>query len=134
MLWTELDPYDRFRAAAAAGFHDVEMLFPGELDPDKLELLLSQLGLQMVLFDPAAGDWAAGERGLMCLPGREDEFRSTVHSALGLASRLGTTRINILAGIPATSIPSEVSTRKALGNLRRAAELAAKDGVEVLVE
>ncbi len=56
MLWTELDPYDRFRAAAAAGFHDVEMLFPGELDPDKLELLLSQLGLQMVLFDPAAGD------------------------------------------------------------------------------
>ncbi len=70
----------------------------------------------------------------MCLPGREDEFRSTVHSALGLASRLGTTRINILAGIPATSIPSEVSTRTALGNLRRAAELAAKDGVEVLVE
>jgi hydroxypyruvate isomerase len=134
MLWTELDPYDRFRAAAAAGFHDVEMLFPHELDPDKLALLLSQLELQMVLFDPAAGDWAAGERGMMCLPGREDEFRSTIHSALGLACRLRTTKVNILAGIPASSVPSDVTTRTALENLRRAAELAAKDGIEVLVE
>jgi hydroxypyruvate isomerase len=72
MLWTELDPYDRFRAAADAGFSHVEMLFPHELDADRLERTLSQLGLGMVLFDPAAGDWKGGERGLMCLPDRED--------------------------------------------------------------
>jgi hydroxypyruvate isomerase len=134
MLWTELDPYDRFRAAAAAGFREVEMLFPHELDPTRLEVLLSQLGLQMVLFDPAAGDWAAGERGLMCLPGREAEFISTVQAALGLAHQLGTTKINILAGVAPTSVPVEVTMRTAMENLRRAADLAGESSIDVLVE
>jgi hydroxypyruvate isomerase len=134
MLWTELAPYDRFRAAAAAGFRDVEMLFPHELDPVRLERLLSQLGLQMVLFDPAAGDWPAGERGLMCLPGREVEFLLSVRSALDLARRLGTRTINILAGVPQPSTPADVTMRTLTENLRRAADLAHECGVEVLLE
>jgi hydroxypyruvate isomerase len=134
MLWTELDPFDRFHAAAAAGFHEVEMLFPHELDPVRLERVLSQLGLQMVLFDPAAGNWSAGERGLMCLPGRGAEFMSSVQLALDLASRLGTRKINVLAGVPATSIPPEVTLRTLSENLLRAADLADKRGIEVLLE
>jgi hydroxypyruvate isomerase len=134
MLWTELDPYDRFRAAADAGFRDVEMLFPHELDPVRLERLLSQLGLQMVLFDPAAGDWAGGERGLMCLPGREAEFLLALRSALELAHRLGTKKINALAGIAPASSPPEATERTAMSNLRQAAELAEKEGIELLVE
>lgn len=134
MLWTELDPYDRFRAASEAGFRDVEMLFPHELDPSRLERLLSQLDLQMVLFDPAAGDWESGERGLMCLPGREDEFLQTIRSALKLARRLGTKKINALAGITPTSSSAERTNQTALRNLRQAAELADREGIEVLVE
>lgn len=134
MLWTELEPYDRFRAAAAAGFRDVEMLFPHELDPVRLERVLSQLGLQMLLFDPAAGDWSAGERGLMCLPGREPEFLSSVQSALDLARRLGTRTINILAGAPPASISGDVTMRTLTENLRRAADLANESGIEVLLE
>ena len=37
MLWQELDPYARFHAAADAGFTNVEMLFPHELEQDRLE-------------------------------------------------------------------------------------------------
>src|SRR5437764_1184762 len=33
MLWPELDVYDRFRAAAQAGFRRVEILFVHPLDP-----------------------------------------------------------------------------------------------------
>src|ERR1700692_3532115 len=65
MLWQELDPYQRFAAAASAGFSRVEMLFPHELDADRLAATLDELGLEMVVFDPAPGDWAAGERGLL---------------------------------------------------------------------
>ena len=134
MLWAQLDPFDRFRAAADAGFHHVEMLFPHELDAKRLERTLSLLGLEMVLFDPAAGDWKGGERGLMCLPDREDEFLESVRSALVLAQRLGTRNINILAGIPDASTPDEVTQRTLLRNLRQSAELAAERRVEVLVE
>ena len=134
MLWRELDPYDRLRAAADAGFRHVEMLFPHELDADKLERTLSQLGLEMVLFDPATGDWRGGERGLMCLPDREDEFLESIRSALVLAQRLGTRHVNILAGIPAPSTPHELTQQTLLRNLRQSAELAAKRDIEVLVE
>ena len=36
--------------------------------------LLKEHGLELVLFDPAPGNWDAGERGLLSLPGREEEF------------------------------------------------------------
>ena len=81
MLWTELEPFERFRAAAEAGFKRVEMLFPHELDGDTLASTLRDLDLEMVLFDPAPGDWAGGERGLLCLPGREKEFEANQRAA-----------------------------------------------------
>jgi hydroxypyruvate isomerase len=134
MLWTELQPYERFSAAARHGFRHVEMLFPHELDAARLERLLSELGLELVLFDSAPGDWAAGERGLLCLPGREEEFLQTVRDALVLAARLGTRRVNALAGIVPPGLDREAAERTAVANLRRAAPLAEQAGLELLVE
>jgi hydroxypyruvate isomerase len=134
MLWQELDPYDRFRAAADAGFRHVEMLFPDQLDSDRLERTLSNLGLQMVLFDPAPGDWAAGERGLLCLPGREGEFLETVRQAVSLAGRLGTRRLNTLAGILPPNVPRDVGERVAAANLQASAPLVEAAGMKLLVE
>ena len=74
MLWTELDPYDRFRAAADAGFRWVEFLFPDRLDADRLRATLDERELELVLFDLVLGDRARGELGIMCLPGREEAF------------------------------------------------------------
>jgi hydroxypyruvate isomerase len=134
MLWQELDPYDRFRSAAEAGFSRVEMLFPHQLDPVRVEQLLHDLGLEMVLFDPAPGDWAGGERGLLCLPGREDEFLATVRDAIILAERLGTRRLNALAGILPPGASREEGERTAVANLRAAAPLVEAAGVTLLVE
>lgn len=134
MLWQDQDPYDRFRAAAGAGFSRVEMLFPHQLDTARVEGLLGELGLEMVLFDPAPGDWAGGERGLLSLPGREDEFIATVRDAIALAGRLGTRLLNALAGILPPEVSREDGRRTAVANLRAAAPLVDAAGIVLLVE
>ena len=134
MLWPELDVYDRLRAAADAGFRRVEILFVHQLDQERLVRLLDELGLELVLFDPAPGNWDAGERGLLSLPGREDEFLATVGAAVESARRFGARRLNALAGVLPVDVPREVAFRTATANLRAAARVAAPAGVRVLVE
>jgi hydroxypyruvate isomerase len=134
MLWTELDPYERFAAAARNGFRHVEMLFPHELDGDRLVATLREHQLEMVLFDPAPGNWAGGERGITCLPGREDEFIQSIHDAITLAKRLGTKRLNALAGIVPAGVSRESATEVATANLRAAAPLVGDAGLILMVE
>lgn len=134
MLWPELEPLERFGAAARAGFAHVEMLFPQRLEADRLERMCREHELRMVLFDPLAGDWDAGERGLLCLPGRERELVDTVRDALALAKRLGTRRLNVLAGIAPDGAPPAALRETAVANLRAAAPLCAAEGVTLLVE
>ncbi|HLY64261.1 MAG TPA: TIM barrel protein [Chloroflexota bacterium] len=133
-LWPELDPYDRCRAAAEAGFRAVEILFPHELDLDLLERTLRDYQLELALFDAPAGDRSAGERGLLCLPGREDDFLQSVRQALHLAERFGTRRINVLAGNLPEGMDRSLALATATANLRRAAQLAGTAGVRLLIE
>lgn len=133
MLWPDLDVVDRFRAAAEAGFRRVEILFVHSLDPARVGALLREHRLELVLFDPAAGDWAGGERGLLSLPGREEEFLATVRDAVAAARRFGTRRLNALAGIP-KGVAREAAQRTAIANLRAAAPLVESIGAKLLVE
>jgi hydroxypyruvate isomerase len=133
MLWNELPVLDRFRAAAAAGFRRVEILFVHDLDHAAVEAALREHGLELWLFDPRPGDWAAGERGLLTLPGRETEFLETVQEAIAAARRFGTRRLNALAGIP-KGVSAEEARKTAVSNLRAAASLAAAEGIKLLVE
>jgi hydroxypyruvate isomerase len=134
MLWPELDVYDRFRAAADAGFRRVEILFVHQLDLERVEGLLRQHGLELVLFDPSPGDWDAGERGLMTLPGREDDFLTTIRAAVATAQRLDVPRLNVLAGAPPANVSREQAFETARQNLRAAAALADPAGITLLIE
>ena len=134
MLWPQLPLLERFRAAAEAGFSRVEILFVHELDPARVEALLREHRLQLVLFDPRPGDWAGGERGQLSLPGREEEFLAGVREAIGLARRFGTRLLNALAGIPPPGTPREVAEATAIANLRKAAPLFEREGMQLLVE
>jgi hydroxypyruvate isomerase len=134
MLWPELDIYDRLRAAAEAGFSRIEILFIHELDHARLEALLREHGLELVLFDPAPGDWSRGERGLLSVPGRESEFAQSVDDALRAAQRLGTRRLNCIAGLIPEGVSREQAQQTALDNLRLAAPLAERAGVRLLIE
>ena len=76
MLFNERPFLDRFEAAAAAGFKAVEFLFPYDFAPAQVADKLRSNGLQLVLHNLPAGNWAVGERGIACLPDRVEEFRA----------------------------------------------------------
>ena len=134
MMFTELGFLDRFPAAAEAGFQGVEYLFPYDFSVETLEGLLSKHNLENVLFNIPPGNWAAGERGTTCIPGREDEFQAGVDLALKYALRLKTTRVHAMAGIaPADSDPAVLEATY-VSNLKYAAEKLAAHGITLLIE
>jgi hydroxypyruvate isomerase len=134
MLWPELAVYDRFAAAASAGFRRVEILFVHALDQARVSDLLAQHHLELVLFDPYPGNWDSGERGLLCLPGREAECRASVEAGLETAARFGNRRLNVLAGLLPPDLPRQIAEDTAVQNLQALAPLAQQAGALLLVE
>jgi hydroxypyruvate isomerase len=134
MLYPELDFLDRFEAAARDGFTAVEFLFPYDHPAPELAARLKQHGLQQVLFNAPPGDWAAGEKGLACLPGRESEFAQGIDRALAYATALHCRRIHVMAGLVPAGSTREAVRAVYVSNLRRAASAAAQVGVDVLME
>jgi 2-dehydrotetronate isomerase len=137
MLFTEHEFLDRFAVAAKAGFRGVEYLFPYAYEPHELRAALDDNGLEQVLFNLPPGNWEAGERGLASLPGREAEFRDSVHEALRYAEALDCPRLHAMAGL----LPADAdeATREAhmatyIDNLRYAAGELAKVGRTLLIE
>jgi 2-dehydrotetronate isomerase len=124
----------RFAAAARDGFTAVEYLFPYEYPAQDLAGWLQGAGLIQVLLNAPPGNWAAGERGLASLPGREDEFRAGIETALAYARRLGCPRVHVMAGVQPTGLDRVALRRTFVANLAWAAEAAAPAGIELLIE
>ena len=134
MLYPELDFLDRFEAAAKDGFEAVEYLFPYAWDAPEIAARLKANGLRQVLFNMAPGNWDSGERGLACVPGREPEFLRAVQQALAYAQVLDCQRIHVMAGLVSQGCSRESVRATFVANLRSAAALAAKQGVDLLME
>jgi len=69
MLFTEVPFLDRFELAARDGFEAVEFQFPYEHPAAEISSRLDAYGLQAVLHDLPAGEWAPSERGIDCHSG-----------------------------------------------------------------
>ena len=134
MLYPQHEFLDRFAAAAADGFEAVEFLFPYDYSANELKQRLSDNGLVQALFNAPPGDWAAGERGIATLPGREDEFRSGFDRALEYAAVLGNTRVHVMAGLLAAESDRARHHGVYLQNLAYAADQAGNAGITVLLE
>src|SRR3954469_7249515 len=134
MLYPEHDFLARFEAAARDGFGGVEFLFPYEHEAGELAARLRANGLQQVLFNGPPGDWAAGERGMACLPGREAEFRAGIAQALLYAEALQCPRVHVMAGLVPAGQERAALRPTYVENIRWAAREAAKQGVHVLLE
>jgi len=134
MLFTEAPLLERFVRAARAGFTAVEIQFPYELPAEQLQQALKRNKLQLVLHNLPVGDWAAGERGIACLPGRIEEFRAGVDKALAYATALGTPQLNCLAGIRPADITAQESRHVLIDNLRYAATKLKARGLKLLIE
>jgi hydroxypyruvate isomerase len=134
MLFGEMEFPDRFAAAAAAGFGAVEYLFPYPYEPQMLRQQLSTHRLEQVLHNLPAGNWAAGERGIACLPDRVDEFKAGVAQAIKYATALDCSRVNCLAGIAPPGLPASAARDTLVRNLRYAAPLLGAAGIALLIE
>ncbi|MBE7417180.1 MAG: TIM barrel protein [Ideonella sp.] len=133
-LYTEHAFVDRFAAAAADGFAAVEFTFPYEHDPQRLAVRLREHGLQQVLFNAPPGDGARGDKGLAALPGREDEFRRSIDTALAYAQALQCPRVHVMAGLAPAGVERALLLATYQANLAWAARQAAGAGVACLIE
>ena len=142
-LYNDLAFLERFAAASKDGFKGVEYLFPYEFDSLDLAKALKDNGLQQVLFNAPPGGtdrasmshaWEQGVRGTTCLPGHEAEFRSGFLTALAYAEVMNCPRIHVMAGLLGLGHTHASNHATYVNNLKWAAALAAKQGLDVLIE
>jgi hydroxypyruvate isomerase len=134
MLFTELPFLERFAAAAKFNFKAVEFLFPYDFALEDIQQRLQVNGLKLVLHNLPAGDWAAGERGIACLPDRVEEFRAGVATAIRYAKGLGVRQLNCLVGKTPAGVDAELVRQTLVSNLRYAAKELEAQGLTLLVE
>ncbi|HCT76536.1 MAG TPA: hydroxypyruvate isomerase [Micromonosporaceae bacterium] len=133
ILFTELPLLERPAAARSAGFDAVEFWWPfaeavpPDSEVDAFVAALDDAGVQLVGLNFAAGDMPGGDRGLLSLPDRSDEFRDNIDVTVGIAQRTGCRALNALYG-------NGPESDLALENLALAADAAARIDAVVLVE
>ena len=140
ILFTELPLLDRPAAARAAGFEAVEFWWPfaepvpPDREADAFVKALGDAGVRLVLLNFAAGDMAAGDRGLLSLPAGSAAFRDNIDACVGIAGQTGCGVLNALYGNRVDGLPERQQDELAAENLAIAADAAARAGATVVVE
>mgnify|MGYP001098257417 CR=1 FL=1 len=132
-LFTELPFPERFGAAARAGFRGVEFLFPYDYAPEDIASMVQNAGVTLALYNLPPGDWAAGERGMAAIPGRQDAFKASVETALRYGAATGVTQMHIMAGC-VRDADRAAAEEVYLENLSHAARRFGDAGVVALIE
>jgi 2-dehydrotetronate isomerase len=133
LLWPDRPLLDRIEAAARAGLRAVEMHWPYDVSASDVAATARRTGVTLLGINTAPGNFAAGERGLGAVPGREREFQSTLEQAVEYGRICGATAIHVMAG----NVPATDKTRARAvfaANLRMAAAVAAAQQLTVLLE
>ncbi len=132
MMFNEVDFLDRFASARAAGFTAVEYLFPYDFSADEIARRLRDNGLTQALFNLPPGDWAAGQRGLACMPQAYDEVMRGVERALPYIEATGVRRVHLMAGLGVRSDTAQLAAYKRA--LAAVAARLAREQVDLLIE
>jgi hydroxypyruvate isomerase len=133
-LFTELPLLERPAAAAKAGFSAIEMQFPYVVAREDIAAARAAADVEFVLINMPAGDLAAGELGLACLPSREAGFAEAVEQAIVYAQALGCQRANCLAGNLPRGESHAHCWNVLVKNIEFAAEKFAAAKIQLLVE
>ena len=134
MLFHEVDFLERFEKAHQCGFKAIEYLFPYAYEPQVLADKLDQYGFEQALFNMPPGNWNAGERGFAAIPGREEEFKQSVDTALLYAQALNCKKIHAMSGIVDQQFTRQQHIETFVNNIRYAADKFAEHEIELLIE
>ncbi|VTU33013.1 Putative hydroxypyruvate isomerase YgbM [Variovorax sp. PBL-H6] len=132
-LFTELPMLERYEAAAVAGFRGVEVAFPYEYPAKEVAARLASNGLELVqILSPF--DWDAGERGLAALPGREQDFKASIRTAIDYAVQVGGPLIHVMPGKIGPQLERARCMDLFLENIGWAADAARAAGLTLILE
>ncbi len=134
MMFADSPFLERFARAAKAGFTAVEYLFPYEYPAEQLAAALKANGLTQALFNMPAGNWNNGERGIAALPGREEEFATSVDVAITYAKALGNKHIHCMAGIVPQGVSKSDAETAYIANITLAAQKLAQHNLTLCIE
>jgi hydroxypyruvate isomerase len=134
LLFPELEFPARFGAAARAGFRAVEYQFPYAWPAADVARWAREAGVEVVLHNLPAGDFAKGDRGIACLPERRSEFREGVARAIEYAQAARCPRLNCLAGATPQGAGREPYQATLVENLAHAAAQLKSAGIALMVE
>lgn len=134
LLFTEYAWQDRFKAAQDHGFQAVEIQFPYMMPAERIQAVLQETGLKLVLFNVDADTLLQGGEGLAAVPEKRQQFREAVAQSLAYAEILKPEAINVLPGRcqDANRLAEYRSTFKQ--NLRYATEAFAALGIKTVFE
>jgi hydroxypyruvate isomerase len=133
-MYGKLSVLDAMAAAKADGFDAIECRSPFEFPKEVVRDRVAELGLTLVQFNCPMGDFAAGDRGLTCLLGREDEFRASIDLTIDYAVALGVLQVNCVGGLRTPGASDSEIEDVMVTNLRYAAPRLADAGVKLQIE
>lgn len=134
MLYTERPFLERFAAAAADGFAGAEFVSTERQSPRAVAVAAQAAGLPVVLVNGPTGDWAAGERGIAALPGRDDDFAAELDRTAQVVRALDVPLVNVLAGRLEESADVSAAESLLVERLLRAADRLEPLGARVTLE
>lgn len=136
-----VDPANRATTAAGLGYAAVEYWWPfAEQTPTTTEIRtfvdsVHRSELPAVLLNLPGGGPEVEDRGLLSVPGKEDDFLRAAETAISIGRQIGTTCYNPMAGnIPGAWSEDSREFETALANLHRIAPLVAEAGAEIVLE
>lgn len=128
MWWTKLPFLDRLRQAAALGFPAVEIWPYENKDVDAVANLCQELGLDIAQFT------AWGFEPGMNNPANEDRFLAAVEKGCQVAHRWRCPKMTVVAGNNQPGMTQEQMLAQVTKALRRAAPIAEKNKVMLILE
>jgi hydroxypyruvate isomerase len=135
MLYAEHPYPERPALARAAGFGWIESHWPATAeDRDALAAATTDHELRVALVNTDGGDLAAGERGQLCDPAREERARRVFLDGVELAARCGARSLHALVGVVPHGLRERAAWEQADGMLRELVPEATARGVAVVIE
>jgi hydroxypyruvate isomerase len=140
LIFTELTPYERPFAAAAAGFSFVEFWWPfssaspGDTEVDAFVGSLRDAGVSLSMLNFFAGNMAAGERGVLSSVERGGEYRESLDVLIHLAEQTGCRVFNALYGNRHPGSTDALQDAIALERLAALSEFTDSTGSVIVLE